>query len=312
MEKESYGFIIIGAGPAGLAAAQYSARANIDTLLIDESVPGGQVLNIFNFENYPGVFPAVTGTAFVEQAKNQALVFGAKIIQTTVSSVDKIKDAFILETKAGVFTAPTLLLATGAEHRKLGIPGEKEFAGRGVSYCATCDGPFFRNKNIIVVGGGDSACDEASYLATLSPHVTIVHRKSQFRAQKAVADRVLHNKNITTRFNATVSEIRGDKKVTSVVLADSVTGAQSELPADGVFIFVGMIPRTSLFQTVPVDENGYIKTDEDMHTIIPGLFAAGDVRSKSFRQVVTACADGAIAAHEAAKYIRERNNEVYK
>jgi len=211
-----------------------------------------------------------------------------------------------------VFTAPTLLLATGAEHRKLGIPGEKEFAGRGVSYCATCDGPFFRNKNIIVVGGGDSACDEASYLATLSPHVTIVHRKSQFRAQKAVADRVLHNKNITTRFNATVSEIRGDKKVTSVVLADSVTGAQSELPADGVFIFVGMIPRTSLFQTVPVDENGYIKTDEDMHTIIPGLFAAGDVRSKSFRQVVTACADGAIAAHEAAKYIRERNNEVYK
>lgn len=312
MENKVFDFIIIGAGPAGLAAAQYASRANIKTLLLDESVPGGQVLNIFNFENYPGLFPAINGATFVENAKQQALSFGTQIVQTSVSSVDKVKDNFVVETRDGSMSAPALLLATGAEHRKLAVPGEKEFAGRGVSYCATCDGPFFRNKNIVVVGGGDSACDEATYLATLSEHITMVHRKSQFRAQKAVADRVLANKNISVKFNTVVSEIRGDKKVTSVIIADAVTGVQSEIPADGVFIFVGMIPRTSLFQMLPVDENGYIKTDENMHTIIPGLFAAGDVRSKSFRQVVTACADGAIAANEAAKYIRNRNNEVYK
>lgn len=312
METKAYDFIIIGAGPAGLAAAQYASRANIQTLLIDESIPGGQVLNIFNFENYPGLFPAIPGTQFVENAKQQALAFGATIIQTSVSSVDKIKDTFTLETRDGNFSAPTLLLATGAEHRKLDVPGEKEFAGRGVSYCATCDGPFFRNKNIVVVGGGDSACDEAMYLATLSTHVTILHRKSQFRAQKAVANRVLHNPNITVKFNTTVSEIVGDKKVTALRIKNVESGEEGELAADGVFIFVGMIPRTSLFQTVPVDEQGYIKTDENMHTIIPGLFAAGDVRSKSFRQVVTACADGAIAANEAAKYMRNLHNEVYK
>jgi thioredoxin reductase (NADPH) len=312
METKAFDFIIIGAGPAGLAAAQYASRANVRTLLIDESIPGGQVLNIFNFENYPGLFPSVTGTQFVENAKQQALAFGATIIQTGVSSVDKIRNDFILETRTGSFSAPTLLLATGAEHRKLGVPGEKEFAGRGVSYCATCDGPFFRNKNIVVVGGGDSACDEASYLATLSTHVTMVHRKSQFRAQKAVADRVLRNQNITVKFNTTVSEIVGENKVTGLRIKDLASGEESLLAADGVFIFVGMIPRTALFETVPVDEQGYIKTDEDMHTIIPGLFAAGDVRSKSFRQVVTACADGAIAANEAAKYIRSLKNEVYK
>lgn len=312
METKKYDFVIIGAGPAGLAAAQYASRSNLKTLLIDESVPGGQVLTIFNFENYPGLYPAVPGTQFVEQAKQQALSFGAQIIQTKVASVDKVQHNFVIETKAGVFAAPTLLLATGAEHRQLGVTGEKEFAGRGVSYCATCDGPFFRNKKIIVVGGGDSACDEATYLATLSSQVSIVHRKGQFRAQKAVADRVLHNPNITVHFNSTVSEIRGDSKVTSVQLTDTMTGRQSELAADGVFIFIGLIPRTSLFQTLPVDENGYVKTDEDMRTVIPGLFAAGDVRSKSFRQVVTACADGAIAANEAAKYIRNLNNEVYQ
>src|SRR5574344_923156 len=312
METKTFDFIIIGAGPAGLAAAQYASRANVRTLLIDESIPGGQVLNIFNFENYPGLFPSVTGTQFVENAKQQALAFGATIIQTGVSSVDKIRNDFILETRTGSFSAPTLLLANGAEHRKLGVPGEKEFAGRGVSYCATCDGPFFKNKNIIVIGGGDSACDEASYLSTLSEHVTMIHRKSQFRAQKAVADRVLANPRITVKFNTTVKEIRGDNKVTSVVLIDTVSGAVSEVAADGVFIFVGMIPRTSLFQTLLVDEDGYIKTDENMHTVMEGLFAAGDVRSKSFRQVVTACADGAIAANEAAKYLRSLNNEVYK
>ncbi len=312
MENKDFNFIIIGAGPAGLTAAQYASRANIKTLLIDQSLPGGQVTNIFNLENYPGVFPSVNGYAFIENMKNQATSFGATIIQTIVSSIDKIGKNFVVKTSNGEFSSPTLLLATGAEHRKLGAIGEKEFEGRGVSYCATCDGPFFRNKDVIVVGGGDSACDEATYLSTLCSHVTIVHRKGQFRAQKKVAERVLSNPKITVCFNSSVKEIKGEKKVSSVELLDTVTGETRELETSAVFIFVGMIPRTSLMSTLKTDENGYIITDEDMHTSVPGLYAAGDVRSKSFRQIVTACADGAIAAHEAEKYVREMNNEVYK
>ena len=312
MENKDFNFIIIGAGPAGLTAAQYASRANIKTLLIDQSLPGGQVTNIFNLENYPGVFPSVNGYAFIENMKNQATSFGATIIQTIVSSIDKIGKNFVVKTSNGEFSSPTLLLATGAEHRKLGAIGEKEFEGRGVSYCATCDGPFFRNKDVIVVGGGDSACDEATYLSTLCSHVTIVHRKGQFRAQKKVAERVLSNPKITVCFNSSVKEIKGEKKVSSVELLDTVTGETRELETSAVFIFVGMIPRTSLMSTLKTDENGYIITDEDMHTPVPGLYAAGDVRSKSFRQIVTACADGAIAAHEAEKYVREMNNEVYK
>lgn len=311
-EKQKFNFICIGSGPAGLAAAQYASRANIQTLLIDQSMPGGQVINISELENYPGVFPAVKGFSFIENMKQQALSFGATIIQAIVSSVDKKDGLFIVTTNTGVFEAETLLLATGAEHRKLGIPGETEFSGRGVSYCATCDGPFFKNKNIFVVGGGDSACDEATYLATLTDHVTLVHRKSQFRAQKAVADRVLSNPHITVLFNSTVEQIKGDAKVSSVVIKNVSDSSVQELPADAVFIFVGMIPRTELLTTIKVDAEGYIVTNENMETVVPGLYAAGDVRSKSFRQIVTACSDGAIAAHQAEKFIREKAGEVYR
>ena len=312
MERQEYDFIIIGAGPAGLSAAQYASRANLRTLLVDQSMPGGQVNQIFTLENYPGVFPAVNGFTFIEGMKKQALEFGAEIVQAIVDTVDKVGGQYVVKTSKVEYTAPTLLLATGAEHRKLGVKGEKEFEGRGVSYCATCDGPFFRNKNILVVGGGDSACSEACYLATLSSHVTIVHRKSQFRAQKAVAQEVLDNPNITTVFNAGVSEIRGDMKVTSVELTDTVTGEKREMAVDAVFIFVGMMPRTALFETLKKDEAGYIVTNEDMETSVEGLYAAGDVRSKSFRQIVTAAADGAIAAHQAEGYVRKLRNEVYK
>ena len=311
-ERQKFNFICIGSGPAGLAAAQYASRANIQTLLIDQSMPGGQVINISELENYPGVFPAVKGFSFIENMKQQALSFGATIIQAIVSSVDKKDGLFIVTTNTGVFEAETLLLATGAEHRKLGIPGETEFSGRGVSYCATCDGPFFKNKNIFVVGGGDSACDEATYLATLTDHVTLVHRKSQFRAQKAVADRVLSNPHITVLFNSTVEQIKGDAKVSSIVIKNVTDSSVQELPADAVFIFVGMIPRTELLTTIKVDAEGYIVTNENMETVVPGLYAAGDVRSKSFRQIVTACSDGAIAAHQAEKFIREKAGEVYR
>ena len=205
-----------------------------------------------------------------------------------------------------------MIFATGAEHRTLGVEGEKEFSGRGVSYCATCDGPFFKNKDVVVVGGGDSACDEAVYLSTLCSHVTVVHRKNQFRAQKAVAEKVLSNPKISVRFNSKVSRIAGDTKVSSVELSDTITGEKSTLQTSAVFIFVGMIPQVSLISNLKTDESGYIVTGEDMATSIPGLFASGDVRSKPFRQIVTACSDGAVASHSALNYIRQLRNEEYK
>ena len=311
-EKTEFDLIVIGAGPAGLAAAQYSARANLQTLVLDQGLGGGQAANIFNLENYPGVFPPVQGFQWIETMKKQAESFGAVIRQALVSSVDKVEERFIVKTHSGDFTSTALIVATGAEHRNLGAPGEKEFSGRGVSYCATCDGPFFRNKDVVVVGGGDSACDEAVYLSTLCSHVTVVHRKGQFRAQKAVAQRVLSNPKISVRFNSQVTQIMGEKKVSSVEVTDTLTGEKSTLETSAVFIFVGMIPQTSLFSNLKTDDAGYIVTDENMATSIPGLYAAGDVRSKSFRQIVTACSDGAIASHSAQSYICLLKNEEYK
>jgi thioredoxin reductase (NADPH) len=303
MDSQLYDFIIIGAGVAGLTAGQYGARSGLRTLILDLSTSGGQALHITILENYPGIFPAVSGTVFIKDMEQQALSFGAELKQTTVLSIDKIGQTFILKTSSGIFSSYGLLIATGAAHKFLGVPGEKEFSGRGVSYCASCDGPFFREKNIIVVGGGDSACDEAVYLSVLSPHVTLIHRREQLRAQHAVAEKLFSNRNIRIRYNSVIKEIRGKERAESVLLADVHTGMETELPADGIFIFTGMIPRTELVPMLPVDEGGYIKTGDKMETHIPGLYCAGDVRSKPFRQLITAASDGAVAAHQAEKYI---------
>ena len=307
-----YDLIIIGSGPAGLSAAQYGARANLKTLVIENGSVGGQVLNINDFENYPGVFPAVKGSDFINTMVEQAKAFGAEFFQGSVSSIDKIKNQFIVKTDKGELKSFTLVIATGAAHRKLGIPGEKELSGMGVSYCATCDGPFFKNRKVVVVGGGDSACDEATYLATLASEVTLVHRKGTLRAQKAVAEKVLNNPKIKVIFNTVVKEIKGKYKVEEVVLENTESGEISSLSADGVFIFVGMIPQTDLVEMLPKDEGGYIKTNESMETAIKGMYCVGDIRSKPFRQVVTATSDGATAAFSAGLYIRELKNEVYK
>lgn len=307
-----YDLIIIGSGPAGLSAAQYGARANLKTLIIENGSVGGQVLNINDFENYPGVFPAVKGSDFINTMVEQAKAFGAEFLQGTVSSIDKIKNQFIVKTDKGELKSFTLVIATGAAHRKLGIPGEKELSGMGVSYCATCDGPFFKNRKVVVVGGGDSACDEATYLATLASEVILIHRKGTLRAQKAVAEKVLNNPKIKVIFNTVVKEIKGKYKVEEVVLENTTTGEISSLGADGVFIFVGMIPQTDLVEMLPKDEGGYIKTNESMETAIKGMYCVGDIRSKPFRQVVTATSDGATAAFSAGLYIRELKNEVYK
>ena len=302
--ENTYDFIIIGAGVAGLAAAQYAARGGLKTLVLDLSIPGGQALTIPTLENYPGLFPAVSGTDFCQNMKSQAESFGAQIVQTTVKSIDKVENTFRVETIKEKYLGYTVLIATGAGHRKLNVKGEMELEGRGVSYCATCDGPFFRNRKIFVIGGGDSACDEAMYLSTLSDDITLVHRRDELRAQKAVADRLLANEKVKVLFNSKVKEIKGEGRVQSIEIENVQTGDVTEYPADAVFIFAGMNPVTELVEMLPKDEAGYIKTDDNMQTLIPGMYAAGDIRSKSFRQVVTAVSDGAIAAHSAGEFVR--------
>jgi len=306
--------IVIGAGPAGLTAAQYGARANLSVLVLEQLSPGGQALYIDALENYPGIAPGKSGFEFSEDLRVQAEGFGAKFLTEEVTTLNKEGNRFTIALAGGkTLKAQAVIIATGAKHRALGIPGEKEFSGRGVSYCATCDGPFFKGKKIFVVGGGDTACVEAQYLSHLSNQVILIHRRERFRAQKALADRVLHNPNINVQFNTVMKEIRGEVKVTSVLLEGN--GTSGEESADAVFIFTGIVPQTSLVSgaggglKVELDEAGYIVTDQKMASSVPGLFAAGDVRTTPFRQVVTAAADGAVAAHCAAAYIDSLKGE---
>ena len=303
METISYDYIIVGAGPAGLAGAQYAARSGLKTLVLDPAGAGGQVLQIFELENYPGVYPVVNGADYMDKMREQAEAFGAEVQMAQVTSIDKRGADFSISTKNKNFTAPCICIATGAVHRNLDVPGEKEFTGRGVSYCATCDGPFFRDKKIVVVGGGDSACSEAIYLSTISNDVSIIHRRDKFRAQKAVVDKMLAA-GVKPIYDTVVKAISGSVKVESITLENVKTGEQTQMTTDSVFIFTGMLPQTELIEMLPKDPAGYILTDENMETSVPGLFVAGDVRSKPFRQIVTAVSDGAIAAHVASERIR--------
>ncbi len=296
MDAEKYDYIIIGAGVAGLASAQYAARGGLNTLVLDVAGSGGQVMQITELDNYPGVFPTLDGPTFIQTMEDQTKAFGAKIEMVQVTAIDKKDNNFIVTSRKKLYQAPYLCLATGAIHKTLGVSGEAEFTGRGVSYCATCDGPFFRNKKIVVVGGGDTACAEATYLSTLTSDLHIIHRRDKFRAQKALVDKML-SKNVQPIYDTVVKSINGSAKVESVTLENVKTKEETTLPADAVFIFTGIQPQTDLVDMLAKDEGGYIKTDENMETSMPGLFAAGDVRSKPFRQVVTAVNDGAIAAH---------------
>lgn len=305
MEILEFDYVIIGAGPAGLASAQYAARSGLNTVVLEAAAEGGQVMQITELENYPGVFPTVNGTDFIQAMKEQAESFGAKIVTAQVTSIDKKGDKFLLATRKTIYAAPAILIATGAFHRNLNVPGEKALTGRGVSYCAVCDGPFFPNKKIFVVGGGDSACSEAIYLASISNDVSIIHRRDSFRAQKAVIDKML-SVGVKPIYDTVVKSINGSVKVESITLENVKDGSTTEVPADAVFIFTGMIPQTDLVDMLPKDEAGYIITNENMETAIPGVFAAGDVRSKSFRQIVTAVSDGAIAANSVRKMIDEK------
>ncbi len=309
-----YDFAIIGAGAAGLSAAQYGARANLSTIVIEELAPGGQALFIDKLENYPGILEPINGFELAERMRKQAEQFGSSFIEASALSVRKAEDRFIIETSVGSLESLTVLIATGARHKQLGIPGEQEYIGKGVSYCATCDGPFFKGKRILVVGGGDSACDEAIYLSNLSDKILMIHRRDRFRAQKALASRVLSNPSIKVLFNTVAKEIKGNSKVHSVVLENTLSHELTEEPFDGIFIFIGSTPQTGFLKDIAIqfDESGYIITDCNMQTSITGLFAAGDVRATPFRQIVTAAADGAIAARSAASYIDEQRGQAYR
>lgn len=309
--ETDFDLIVIGAGAAGLSAAQYGARANLNTLVLEEMAPGGQALLIDNLENYPGIIGPINGYDFAEVMKRQAESFGASFLNTAALALRKEGQVFIIETEGRRISAKAVILATGAKHRHLGVPGEEELAGRGVSYCATCDGPFFRGRRMLVVGGGDAACDESMFLSKLSDKIVLVHRKNRFRAQRALAERVLKNPSIEVRFDTVVERISGRDKVESVTLRETSTGRVYEENFDAVFVFIGSIPQTSLVPDAKKDEGGFLLTDERMATSIPGLFAAGDVRASSFRQLVTSASDGAIAAHSASIYIDEIEGEAY-
>ena len=314
MPENTADILIIGSGPAGLTAAQYGARANLDVLAVEQFAPGGQVLMIDILENYPGNAGKKTGIEVAEDMHKQALEFGAKFFTARVNELKKEGQIFTAVFDSGEeWKAPVIIMATGASHRKLDIPGEDRFAGRGVSYCATCDGSFFRGKKIFVVGGGDAACSDAQYLSRLSQNVVLIHRRGSFRAEPYLAQKVLENKNIEVRFNTIIKEIIGDKKISSVVLNNE--GREYEESADAVFIFAGTVPQSSLVSTeklkAQLDDQGYIITNQKMESSIPGLYAAGDLRSGAFRQVVVAAGEGAVAAHNAADYINKLRGTEY-
>jgi thioredoxin reductase (NADPH) len=306
--------IVIGAGGAGLSAAQYGARGNLRTLVLEQMSSGGQALLIEGLENYPGFPEPISGYDFTQKMEDQARKFGSEFDNATVTAIRKDGRIFIVDTDKGPMTTYAVILATGAAHRTLGVPGEKELSGHGVSYCATCDGPFFKNKRMLVVGGGDAACDEAMYLSHLASGILMIHRRDKFRAQKALASRVLSNPKIEVRFNTELAKIEGSPAVAKVTLKDAVTGKTREEQVSAVFVFIGSDPTNSLVKSLglPLDDVGYVETNQRMETSLPGLYAVGDVRASPFRQLVVAAAEGAIAAHAAGQYIDELKGEQYR
>jgi len=298
--------IIIGGGPAGLTAGIYAGRARLKTLLLEESLVGGLAALTAVIENYPGFPEGITGEELSKRLEQQARKFGTKIIETGVTSIKLDGDWKIVETPLRTFRALALIICVGTKPKKLGVPGENEFLGKGVSYCAVCDGAFFVGKKVAVVGGGDSALEEALYLTRFAEEVIIIHRRDQLRAEKITQEKAFSNPKIKFLLSHVVEEIKGDKKVEGLVLKDVKSGEVKEIPIDGVFIYIGLTPQTELFSSLlKLDPNGFIITDENMQTSVPGIFAAGDVRVKSLRQIVTALADGAIAATSAGKYLDE-------
>ena len=303
-EEKIYDVVIIGAGPAGMTAAVYTSRANLSTLMLERGIPGGQMANTEEVENYPG-FDTILGPELSTKMFDHAKKFGAEYAYGDVTEIIDGEEYKTIKAGAKEYKTRAIILSTGAEYKKMGVPGEKELGGRGVSYCAVCDGAFFKQKNLVVVGGGDSAVEEGVYLTRFADKVTIVHRRDKLRAQKILQDRAFANDKIDFIWNATVKEINeANGKVGSVTLQSTVDGTETELATDGVFIYIGMLPLTKPFESLGIlNDAGYIVTNDNMETAVPGIFAAGDVREKTLRQIVTATGDGSIAAQAAQHYI---------
>lgn len=315
LPQYDYDAIIIGGGPAGYTAGIYAARSGLKTLLVEGAATVSQITITDLIENYPGIPDGINGFDLMQLFKKQALNFGLEITTSDVQSVKKISDAPVMwSVVAGdkSFKALSVIAATGAQWNKLGVPGEEEFAGKGVSYCATCDGPFYRNKDVVVVGGGDTAIQEALFLTHFAKKVTVIHRRDRLRAAAILQKRAFAEKKIEFVWKAKLAEVAGTEFVTGVNVADVESGKISTINAEGVFIFVGRTPNTELFRNiVNLDKGGYIITDDHMRTSAAGIFAAGDCRAKLFRQVVTAAGDGANAIYSAELYVDELKGQTY-
>jgi len=308
---ELHDVVIIGSGPAGLTAAVYCARANLKPVVVEGMLAGGQLMNTTEVENYPGFPEGIKGPELMELFRKQAERFGTAFVAGDVVKVDLSARPFGVFTDEQELRACAVIVATGASPRTLGIPGEKEYAGRGVSYCATCDGFFFRDKEIVVAGGGDSAMEEALFLARYGSRTTVVHRRDAFRASKIMADRLLANPKVEVVWNSVVDAVEGDgAKVTTVRLRNAKTGTVSERPCAGFFVAIGHTPNTSLFKTIlPMNADGYIEiSGSSSYTNIPGVFAAGDVHDHVYRQAITAAGAGCRAAIDCERWLESEGH----
>jgi thioredoxin reductase (NADPH) len=307
MAEDVRNVIVLGSGPAGFTAALYAARADLKPLVLKGLEAGGQLMLTTEVENYPGFADGIMGPELMDQMEKQAQRFGAEIFAVHVTEVDLTTRPFVVKAGDQTWRARTVIVATGATARWLGVPGEEKLRGRGVSACATCDGFFFRDRELVVVGGGDTAMEEATFLTKFASKVTVVHRRDAFRASKVMQDRLFANEKIEVAWNTVVEEIVGDDAVTGVVLRDVTSGETREMATDGVFMAIGHDPTTALFRgQLDVDEDGYLVVDEPTTaTNVPGVFAAGDVTDHTYRQAVTAAGQGCKAAIDAERFLTE-------
>ena len=311
-----YDLVIVGGGPAGFTAGLYGARAGLKTLLLEGASTVSQITATDLIENYPGIPEGINGFDLIEKFKKQALQFGMVLAGGDVESIERFQwgniEGWMIRAGDRHYEALAVIVATGAHWRRLGVPGEEAFIGKGVSFCATCDGPFFRNREVVVVGGGNTAVQEAIFLTHFAAKVTLVHRRDRLRAAGVLPQRALANPKIAFAWNAVVDEIIGSEGVQGVRLRDVRTSATRVIPAEGIFIFVGLIPNTDLFSSlIELDQGGHIVVDANMRTSAKGIFAGGDCTRKLLRQVVTACGDGATAAYAAQLYVEDLKGESY-
>lgn len=308
-KRKRYDVIILGSGPAGLTAAIYTARAKLQTLVISGNLPGGQLMTTSEVENFPGFTNGIFGPELMMNMRQQAERFEAMIMDDVATQVDFKREPFRILTTDKEFEAYAVIVATGASPRKLGLKSEETFGGKGVSYCATCDGPFFKGEDLIVVGGGDSAVEEATFLTKFAKSVQIVHRRDKLRASRILQERAFDNPKIRFLWNSAITDIAGDKKVHSVTIQDLRNGETKRLEVGGIFIAIGHEPNTQIFKgQLEMDETGYLKIRNHTHTSVEGVFAAGDVHDHRYRQAVTAAGFGCMAALDVEKYLQEKHH----